>query len=246
MRVEKIFLGAEAGYSNTSGDNNSFLGNLSGYSNTTGGYNSYVGRLAGFTNSIGDSCVFIGNAAGYWETGSDKLYIENSDAGSASALIYGDFNANILQFNANIGINGTPNAFYSLQVNYDADDIWALVVYGDTWCSSGIWGGSDLKLKKNIQNYSNALSKVNKLRGVSFEWRYEDFSSKGFREGVQIGMIAQEVEEVLPELVKEGPDGLKSINYSSISAVLVEAIKEQQKMIEELQERIAALEEENE
>ncbi|MBA7554266.1 hypothetical protein ES705_46879 [subsurface metagenome] len=59
-------------------------------------------------------------------------------------------------------------------------------------------------------------------------------------------MIAQEVEEVLLELVKEGPEGLKSINYSGISVVLVEAIKEQQKMIGELQERIAVLEEKNE
>ena len=241
-----LFVETHSGSSNTEGTRNTYIGQQAGEKNITGGYNVAVGRFAGNSNETGDSCVFIGNAAGYWETGSNKLYIENSSAGSTDALIYGDFNTNILQFNANVGINGTPVGIYSLMVDYDPSDTWALVVYGDTWCSSGVWAGSDLKLKKNILNYSNALSKVNKLRGVSFEWRYEDFSSKGFGEGVQIGMIAQEVEEVLPELVKEGPEGLKSINYSGISVVLVEAIKEQQKMIGELQERIAVLEEKNE
>ena len=241
-----VFLGTLSGTDNTEGEQDTFVGQQAGYQNTTGNYNTAIGDLSGYSNLTGSSNVFLGHYAGYQETGSNKLYIENSSAEYTDALIYGDFNTNILQFNANVGIQGSPVGIYGLTVNDDPDNTWALVVYGETWCSSGLWTSSDLELKKNIQTYSNALSKVNKLRGVSFEWRYKDFSNKGFREGVQVGMIAQEVEEILPELVKKGPEGLKSINYSSISAVLIEAIKEQQKMIEELQERIAVLEGKNE
>jgi hypothetical protein len=58
----------------------------------------------------------------------------------------------------------------------------------------------------------------------------------------QIGMIAQEVEKVLPELVSEDPDGFLSVNYANLVSVLVEANKEQQKLIEDLQERVKKLE----
>ena len=58
----------------------------------------------------------------------------------------------------------------------------------------------------------------------------------------QIGMIAQEVEAVLPELVTEDAEGFKNVNYQNLVAVLVEANKEQQKLIEDLQERVKRLE----
>ena len=79
------------------------------------------------------------------------------------------------------------------------------------------------------------------LRGVQFEWNLEEYPDNGFREGKQIGLIAQEVEEVLPELVRTDNDGYKSLEYEKITAVLVEAIKEQQKQIEALKAAVAAL-----
>ncbi len=170
--------------------------------------------------------------------------IENDYTGNANAsnaLIYGEFDNNKLRFNANVSINSAPHSLYALQISLDGDDIYGLVVYGDTWCSSNSWAGSDIRLKKNIGNFNNALSKVNELRGVTFEWRKNEFPEKGFNSEQQIGMIAQEVEKVLPELVKEGPGGYKSIDYSKMSAVLVEAIKEQQKQIDELRKEIEAL-----
>ena len=83
---------------------------------------------------------------------------------------------------------------------------------------------SDFNLKTNIQTVENSLEIVNNLRGVSFEWKENGKKS--------YGVIAQELEEVLPELVK-GNDP-KTVSYSGIIGVLIEAVKELKKEVEEL------------
>ncbi len=101
---------------------------------------------------------------------------------------------------------------------------------------------SDLRFKKDITSIDNALQDVMNLNGVSYKWKTEKFTKRGFTEDKQIGLIAQEVEDVIPELVHTATDGYKSIDYQSLSAVLIEAIKEQQKTIEALEKRLTALE----
>jgi hypothetical protein len=83
---------------------------------------------------------------------------------------------------------------------------------------------SDINLKKNIRTVENSLNTIDSLRGVSFDWKE---TGKG-----SYGVIAQELEEVLPELVGDGV--VKSVNYNGIIGVLIEAIKELKKEIEEL------------
>ena len=73
------FFGFYAGYANTSGSHNTFLGHWSGRFNTEGEANTFIGYHAGNNNSTGSGNVFAGNNAGYYETGSNKLYIDNSD-----------------------------------------------------------------------------------------------------------------------------------------------------------------------
>ncbi len=86
---------------------------------------------------------------------------------------------------------------------------------------------SDISQKENISTLANCLADVLKLRGISFTWKNEP------EMGYRIGFIAQEVEQVIPELVFTNPaDGLKGVNYPEITAVLVEAMKEQQQQIE--------------
>ena len=92
---------------------------------------------------------------------------------------------------------------------------------------------SDLRLKDNVTNLSGALDKVKNLNGVSFDWK-----KSGAHE---IGLIAQNVEQVVPELVVTGQDGMKAVKYGNIVALLIEAIKEQQVEIEALQSQIAEL-----
>ena len=92
---------------------------------------------------------------------------------------------------------------------------------------------SDENKKKNIQTLGSPLETIQNLRGVSFRWKESNEKS--------IGFIAQEVEKVLPSLVS-GEEGEKSVAYGNLTAVLVEAVKQQQKQIAELR---AALEELN-
>ena len=118
------FIGFESGYFNATGDNNAFVGNGSGKSNTIGlsnsyfgadaggtntegNYNCFIGSGSGYLNVTGSNNVFLGFQAGFNETGSNKLYIENSNNTATSALIYGDFNTDYLNFNADVDVDGT-------------------------------------------------------------------------------------------------------------------------------------------
>jgi hypothetical protein len=93
--------------------------------------------------------------------------------------------------------------------------------------------GSDIRYKSNIKRLTGALDTVKQLKGVTYNYKGNERTS--------IGFIAQEVEPVLPEVVSTDADGFKSIGYANIVALLSEAIKEQQVMIDELRAEIDAL-----
>ena len=96
---------------------------------------------------------------------------------------------------------------------------------------------SDIRIKENIVEVDDCISKVQAMRGVYYN--RTDFNT----EVTKVGVIAQEVEAVLPELILENEDdGLKSVAYSELTAVLINAVKEQQVMIEDLKARIEQLE----
>ena len=135
------------------------------------------------------------------------------------------------------------NAESGLQINCSPDNWssgWAgrvthtfdssgLTVTGTT-TSTDFNTTSDARLKTNVETLSTALDKVNAMRGVSFDW-IESGSS-------EVGVIAQEVEAVIPELVGTNDDGIKSVKYGNMVAVLIEAIKEQQKQIDDLKQQL--------
>lgn len=100
---------------------------------------------------------------------------------------------------------------------------------------------SDARFKKNLEPISTPLDKVLNLTGLTYEWKTDEYKEKGFAEGRHYGVIAQEIEEVLPEVVNTTPDGSKAVAYTEIIPVLIEAIKEQQKQIELLEKKVAAL-----
>jgi hypothetical protein len=89
---------------------------------------------------------------------------------------------------------------------------------------------SDERRKKNIRTLDSALDKTLSLRGVSYTFKDTDVDS--------IGLIAQELEEVIPEVVSTGDDGLKSVSYGNLVGLLVEAIKDQQNQIDELKNKV--------
>jgi len=113
------------------------------------------------------------------------------------------------------------------------------------WGNGGYTGSwshySDVRLKKDVQPLSNALDRVLALQGVSFTWRRDEFPEFRLKDGPQIGLIAQEVEPVLPELVITDQKGYKAIDYSNLTPVLVEAIKQQQEIIDQQRASVAEL-----
>jgi hypothetical protein len=117
---------------------------------------------------------------------------------------------------------------------------YKLYVNGAVYATS--YSGSDKRWKKNIKPISNAISLVEQMQGVRFEWRSEEFKDKQFEKGSQVGLIAQDVEPVIPEIVKTDKDGYKAISYDKLTAVLVEAIKEQNQKIKELEAKINKIE----
>jgi len=101
----------------------------------------------------------------------------------------------------------------------------------DITATNDVISNSDIRLKKDIEPINTPLKKVLALEGVTYKLIDGDDKTK-------IGLIAQQVEPILPEVVVENDEGIKSINYQNIVAILIEAIKEQQKEIKELKDKI--------
>ena len=102
---------------------------------------------------------------------------------------------------------------------------------------------SDSRLKTAVETIPSALEKILSLRGVTFEWKQEEFPERNFTEGTQIGLIAQEVEEVFPELVSQGE--YKAVSYANLVSPLIEAVKELHALYQGHADRLAALEAQN-
>ncbi len=132
--------------------------------------------------------------------------------------------SNIFNNGGNVGI-GTTNPTVKLEVNGRLK-------------TQGINELSDVRYKKDIQTLTNALANIEKLRGVSYDWKQAEFPEKNFDAKHQIGLIAQELELVFPELVNTDAEGYKSVDYSKLVAVLIEAVKEQQTEITTLQGQV--------
>ena len=115
-------------------------------------------------------------------------------------------------------------------------------------------GGSDIRFKKNIEKIPNAIEKIKSINGYTFEWDKNNEYNFSLKEGKDVGVIAQEIEKVLPEVVSIAPidredDGKSksgknylTVDYKKIVPLLIQGIKEQQTIIEDLKARIETLE----
>jgi hypothetical protein len=170
------------------------------------------------------------------------IYITNT-AENGAGIVFNDAQAATGQA-ASIQFN-SGNETLGFFVNDASTERVRIQTNGDTHFSGDVVAYStsisDERLKDNIETIPNALDKVNLLRGVSYVW------NKGSRKGQKdLGLIAQEVEKVLPEIVREKEMSLiddsgiayKTIDYEKMVGVLIEAIKEQQQQIDELKKRL--------
>lgn len=156
-----------------------------------------------------------------------------------------------IQPDGNVGI-GTNAPGYILEIN------------GQPAATAALLNISDRRYKKNFTNVSDqngsALKKISKINGKYFYWKNQEFPDKNFEEGRDLGVIAQEVEEIFPEAVSTNKvTGYKSVAYTKLVAPLIEGVKELWSMVtdndedieklrkenQELKEKIAAMEKKN-
>ncbi len=94
---------------------------------------------------------------------------------------------------------------------------------------------SDISLKDNLRPIENALFKVNQIAGYEFDWNEKSHQIQQDK-GHDVGLVAQEVEKVLPEVIQIREDGIKAIAYEKVVPLLVQSIKELTKRVEELED----------
>ena len=162
--------------------------------------------------------------------------------GYISAYDYGANAPRVLLLNNSGGLVGigTNNPVQTLDVFGDVR-----IGTGTTGCLGDRDGtviagvcSSDRRFKRDIRPFGNILHNFSKLRPVNFYWRSEEFAEKHFGAKPSFGLIAQEVEEVFPDLVSTDDKGYKAINYSKLPLLTIQAVNEQQIQIETQQKQI--------
>jgi trimeric autotransporter adhesin len=161
--------------------------------------------------------LFDNQASGYGDWNMYKSGNNNLAFGYGTSNGGSYTNALTLEFGGDVGIGDTTPS-YKLDVN------------GTIRATGDVIAYSDKRVKENIKTIDNSLEKVNQLRGVEFNKIGEDKKS--------IGVIAQEIEKILPEVVREDDKGMKSVAYGFIRGILIEAIKELKLEVEELKKQI--------
>jgi hypothetical protein len=182
------------------------------------GYSNNLAAISGVTTNgiyvrTGAGTAVVRSIAGT----TSRIVVSNGDAVSGNPTI--DLGSDVPSLSGNNTFAGT--------CTFNGATTTLKAVVADTFTQA-----SDVRLKENIQTLNNAVGVVNSLRGVSYT-----------RDGKEeIGLIAQEVESFLPQVVSTTESGMKGISYSNMVGLLVEAIKEQQKTIDELNARLIKLE----
>jgi len=246
-------VGYISGYDITSGDQNTFLGAFAGYENKAASYNTFLGAYCGFSTDTGTHNTVVGRYAAYSMTsGHNNVVIgenacsntSNEELTTAGYCIAIGNNVNVGSATADyqvvIGTSGTvgkgastaflnPNSGASYQGDNNA-----------SWTTT-----SDRRIKKNISDNNVGLDAINQIRVRNYEYRkpeeITDLPSHLAveKEGVQVGVVAQEIREVLPNVVKEEEEtGFLSVSNDDVTWHLVNAVKELSAKVKELEEKL--------
>lgn len=228
--ASNVAIGKDALDSNTTASNNTAVGMDALQANTSGEYNSSLGRSAAESITTGVRHTAIGyNAAQGLVTGTGGIYLGMDSAPSAD-----DNNYEIV-----IGYNTTGKGGQTGYIN----PIGGGVYQGNnatTWSTT-----SDRRIKKDIVDNNTGLEKIKGIQIRNFEYRTEDEitdfdnpkSAVVEREGIQLGVIAQEIKEILPDVVKTEDTGVMTVNADNITWYLVNAVKELSAEVEELKSK---------
>lgn len=248
---DNVFIGFLSGVQSVSGISNVGIGGstltfIENNSNNTaigagalqsslGNNNTAIGRSAGAFSDFGSNNVFIGYNAGAWETGNNKLYIDNSN--TSSPLIYGDFGTNVLTVNGNLGVGTTNPTQAKLVVNGSQAQTFASYGYLNRTHPTGTINGntsssdysiyatdriaapefnafSDARIK-NIKGPTNNAEDLQTLMGIKItNYTLKDSIGKGSKPFKKV--IAQQVEEVYPMAVSQMTDVIPDIYKKAV------------------------------
>ncbi len=229
-------------YQNTTGSYNAAIGNRSLEGNTTGGSNAAVGYQALYDNTTGSNNTGVGIFSGQTIDASAVTGSNTTALGSGAALGTGSIsNATALGANAVVSVSNALVLGCIDGVNYCSGTVHVGIAtsspanlltlgkgYGPA-IADGWDTYSSRRWKTNIETLHGALAKVEQLRGVSY-----DLKANGKHE---VGVIAEEVAAVVPEVVSFEDNGkdARGVDYSRLTALLIEATKEQQKQFRQQQ-----------
>jgi hypothetical protein len=203
---------------------------------TTGGENSALGDEAGGSITTGIQNVFVGQRAGNYltstTTGNYNTYLgmatQASHPAAENELVIGRTQAG--KGNQTAMIGGTSGAYNGAN--------------SSTWSTT-----SDRRIKKNIEDNNTGLDAIKEIQVKNFEYRTEDeitdfenpASAVVHKEGVQLGVIAQEIETILPDVVTTQSTGVKAVNPDNLTWYLVNAVKELSTTVDELKQELKTL-----
>jgi hypothetical protein len=170
---------------------------------------------------------------------SDSFIIIGQTPRSYTNRIFGEFHRAVF------GFGGWYNLVLEAPAQMDVRS--PASVFTGTVSSTGFTTTSDQRLKKDIERIDNPLDILSQIEGVRYQFDTESELAKerglSLPKGRQVGVLAQEVEKVLPDAVQKDAQGVMSVNYNGLTGVLVEAIKQQQKELEALRSELKSLRE---
>jgi hypothetical protein len=242
-------LGAIALYSQNSGTNNSAVGYAALYSLNTAGYNVAFGNEAGYSNSTGDASVFVGNYAGRNATTNGSNTFVGHQAGYSGTPITTGYNNIYVGTNAAaataaeifaivVGQNSTSKGNSTGFINPQGGGVYQ-GNNSSTWSQT-----SDRRLKKNIVDNNTGLDKIDAIQVRNFEYRIEEEITELpthtaiKKSGVQLGVIAQELQQILPECVKTESTGVMTVDADNLTWYMINAIKELKAEVESLKSQL--------
>lgn len=208
-----------------SGTGNTLVGNASGYQIAAGEFNTALGNQTASNLVGGDYNTYIGSGAG---GGAGSGAAQNRTALGQGVTVTADNTAVIgkaATTQVYFGSETYEATLYATGINLENDATITNATSGTIVVSSNLTVSSDMRLKDNIQPLGDTMVNILKLDGKSYT-----------REGrEEIGLIAQDVQSVYPELVVEDGNGMLAVNYQALSAILINGIKDQEARIQKLE-----------
>jgi hypothetical protein len=202
-----------------------------------------VGNGTGLNLSERSNAFVVTNggnvAIGTTNTSPDDRLVINGPSGTTINLQANGVETGYLQLSSNDIRMGTyaSNPTGNIILRSNGSNQFTIFPSGNATLAGSLSQNSDARYKENIKPIDNALDKLMQLNGYEYNWKPELKKDTA----VQIGLIAQNVEKVFPQLVTTNQEGMKSVAYQNLVAVLIESVKEQQQQISKQQEEINEL-----